>query len=404
MDKDYELFNISVRAKRRAQMGIDIVDGTIGMMMNDQGKAMRLPAVEAELTRCAQYPLSYPPVEGYQSFLDLALKWVLGTAYDRVTESTETLGFATIGGTGALYLAFSYAEKLNYEVLYPQIGWPNYTTIAEGAKAHSRTYETFSADGRFNISAIARIMEEDQKRFKGFLIVINDPCENPTGYTMSQDEVDAVYSLAREKAAQMGTRADLLWDAAYLDFSRSTPAWIASAGANDDRSHTLIAFTASKAFGVYGLRQGALFALFPKSARGRDDRDEMREFLMDTAYGCYSTPNGLASFVVESIMKNPDIKGQIQGWKSILQRRSAEMISALEAHGIPHYPHREGFYILVRCPVSSVAVEKELEKSDIFLGPSGANAIRLSIASIPESKCERVAQALADAFKKLTDC
>ena len=53
MDKDYELFNISVRAKRRAQMGIDIVDGTIGMMMNDQGKAMRLPAVEAELTRCA---------------------------------------------------------------------------------------------------------------------------------------------------------------------------------------------------------------------------------------------------------------------------------------------------------------------------------------------------------------
>lgn len=402
MEARNNIFLISDRARSERAKGKDIVDGTVGMMLLDDGTLARLPSVTKALEKVKNDPLEYPPVGGYQDFLDAALKWIWGDLADRVRTDTSLVEFASNGGTGALYLAFCYAKAQGYEVLYPGIGWPNYQTIAKAAEVPYKPYALFDESGRFNIESIRRIMARDRKLFKGFLILVNDPCENPTGYSLTKEECEAVYNLARDGASELNTRADIIWDAAYLDFAEHRPSWIEMSLDTSTTSKTFVAFSASKSFGAYGLRIGALFGLFdPKK---EDKTRNMVNLLQGKAYGIYSTPESMGMRAVTEVMKRSNaeaVKEGIDSWKKIVNRRSKAVIEALDKEGIAYLPHSEGFYLTVKCPVNADEVEDELESRGVFLGPVVMNMIRISLASVRAEDSEMIAKALKEAFEAI---
>src|SRR5690606_4860806 len=92
------------------------------------------------------------------------------------------------------------------------------------------------------------------------LVIVNDPCNNPTGYSMDGEEWRAV----AEVIGRVGRRAPvaLLLDRAYERFAPGeTTAWREHLPAMLASATVLVAWTASKSFLLYGARVGALVAL-----------------------------------------------------------------------------------------------------------------------------------------------
>ena len=62
-------------------------------------------------------------------------------------------------------------------------------------------------------------MLEAKKNQGRILFVINDPCHNPTGYTMKSFEWDMVIDFMNEMSED-GTPVILLHDMAYIDYAK----------------------------------------------------------------------------------------------------------------------------------------------------------------------------------------
>ena len=59
-------------------------------------------------------------------------------------------------------------------------------------------YELFNDKNHFNIDSIKETVHEVMKTQERILLLINDPCENPTGYTMSHEEWKEVIDFVNE--------------------------------------------------------------------------------------------------------------------------------------------------------------------------------------------------------------
>ena len=107
---------------------------------------------------------------------------ILKTAIELVGEGQD------FGGTGALSIAFNLFLDPAETVLLPSIIWRNYKLIAKKAGVKSDTYQLFNSEGKFNITNLCSKIEEYSLNQKNILVVLNDPCQNPTGYCLSDEE------------------------------------------------------------------------------------------------------------------------------------------------------------------------------------------------------------------------
>lgn len=394
------IFLISDRAKKAKAAGRDVIDGTVGMFLNEEGVLSRLPAVSDILKDFSSLDLQYSPVGGSQRYLDSALEWMLGEERAKKAKADNSVAsFATLGGTEALYLAFRYAQTENFELLIPGIGWPNYQNIAKSAQIQYKPYSLFDEEGKFNIASIKKIIQKDKLKFRGFSIVVNDPCQNPTGYTMSDQEVEDLFKMVEAVSAREKTRIEIIFDAAYLDFSSKSPKWMDLMLLPRKMIKCELLFSASKSFGIYGLRAGAIYAFF-----NPEKSDKARNFLdmcQNEAYGIYSAPSSAGIYAVEKLLapeNRAKLKEEISVWKEQLQQRSEALLDSLEENEIPHFPYEEGFYLLVKTPTDPVAICEKLEKKDVYLAPVGLNTIRISIASLTLNQIPEIGPLLKEAF------
>ncbi len=267
MNPKTEILLIAGRARKAKAEGQDIVDGTIGMLMDDSGKLADLPAVTAQLRE--PLDLSYPPIAGDPAFTQGVFTWVFGKQAEKARLNNSVSVFGTLGGTGAVFMAMRFAGLERFEILGPGIGWPNYVTIAEANGLSYRPYGIFDDQGNFGFANIEKLVSRDAGKFRGFLIIVNDPCQNPTGYSLSPAEGQEIFDRLNAIADHYHTRIDVLFDVAYLDFAASRPTWIEKISRGETGPvSSLIAFSCSKNFGVNGIRLAAPVALFPK--RNRD--------------------------------------------------------------------------------------------------------------------------------------
>ena len=140
----------------------------------------------------------------------------------------------------------------------------------------------FSRDGGLDVAALDEALERPLSEQRRALLILNDPCQNPTGYSMSdRDWVGVVEVLDRH--AGSGPIAVLL-DAAYSAYgpAEGMDRPLAALEPVCDRVLLLTAWTASKTFTHYGLRTGALVAVVP-------DAKERAEVAAALTYACRGT-------------------------------------------------------------------------------------------------------------------
>lgn len=154
----------------------------------------------------------------------------------------------TTGGSEAIHFAMNVCLNEGDEIIIPEPFYANYNTFAMIARVKIIPIRSY-IDNRFalpDISAIAAAITPKTKA-----IMICNP-NNPTGYLYSQQELEELAALAREKDLY------LFSDEAYKEFCYDGNAFYSALQIPNMESNVIVFDTISKRYSACGARLGAL--------------------------------------------------------------------------------------------------------------------------------------------------
>jgi aromatic-amino-acid transaminase len=281
----------------------DKIDLGVGVFRDAAGRTPVMAAVRAAEARvtAAQMSKTYTSFTGAPEFGDAMARLVLG---DTVAADRRAVA-ATTGGTGALRMAFDLVRGVapDATVWLPAQGWPNHAAILHHLGMPVRSYAHAAADGTLDFD---RLMGDLGQAAASDVVVLHGCCHNPTGIDPDLAQWTAIAALCAKRGLLP------LFDLAYLGFGDGIAA--DAAGLRHlarTCPETLVAVSASKSFGVYRDRVGALIAIASGPAPARALRDRLA---MLNRMVC-SFPPDHGARVVQTVLDDATLRA---GWAAEL--------------------------------------------------------------------------------------
>ncbi len=388
---DDPIFALNAEATRRRERGEDIVNSTLGVLLDEDGRLCTLPAVLAAYGRIApQGAAGYAPIAGLKSFRDAVRADVFGGS-DLLAQSVAV---AAPGGSGALALAVGSFLEPGQALLTTSLYWSPYDTIAALAERRIETFPMFDASGRLHLSALSAGLSAQLSRQGRALLLLNTPCHNPTGYSL--DAADWAGVRAALASAAGDGPVTVLMDIAYAHFAGSGGAdWVQELAPLADRCTIAVAWSASKAFAQYGARVGALLAV---------DQDAGRRAVLEGALaagcrGMWSNCNHLGMQVIAACLADPELAPQAldqrAALRDLLGARVFSFVRRCRELGVAHPRYEGGFFVSVPCQDAELAAMR-MRELGVFVVPV-QGALRVALCSTPLRSIERLSAALATA-------
>ncbi|MFA5235594.1 MAG: aminotransferase class I/II-fold pyridoxal phosphate-dependent enzyme [Bacilli bacterium] len=372
-----DILQISREAREAKRHFHDVVDGSVGMFIDEEGFVGGLPIVYENLVKMAPEQLiPYPAVDGGQPFKDNVFGWVFQGYEHLIKEHFHTYVVATPGGSGAIAAVLHNHSNPGDEVLVSDIRW-QYDRFAEPARLKLHHHPLFKGD-KFDLEGFTRELKALCQIQHRVIVIINDPCQNPSGYTLTHEEwLGILEALNRQTANEI----IFLYDIAYIDYSCEVDQRAKAAELVKLAPHVnvFLAFSGSKTFGTYGIRVGALIGL----GRDADWIAKSRNLVFNFARGTWScTPTPAIELV--NRMLSPEMKPAfLEGLKrarATIIKRGQLFLEQAKAVGLPLVPYRNGFYVIVTCP-NSYEVYQKLTEHRIYAVPVD-QGIRMALCSM----------------------
>jgi aspartate/tyrosine/aromatic aminotransferase len=344
IDVAVDILKISKDAREAAKIYPDVINASIGMFYDEDKAIGGMPTVSNAIKNLLDDEiLPYPAVDGGALFKKNLLSWVFGPYEDLMKQSYHMNACATPGGSGAIASTFSVFTKPGEHIFVSDIRW-QYERFSDRAKLSCFEHELFDGDG-FNLASFKQRLDELCEKQHRVIVIVNDPCHNPTGFTLSEKEFIAIIDILN---AKVNNEIVFLYDMAYLEFSHEAnnrkkisllPRFL-------DHVLTVIAFSGSKTFGVYGLRLGAAIYL------GRDEKriQSIHMAFVNEARGSWSaTPTAsIELFNKFSVEENRQaFHKDLDKINTLVQKRSQSFITQAKQIGLKTHPFRSGFYTVV---------------------------------------------------------
>ena len=391
------VFAIVKKAKEAKQeIGEEnVVDATIGSLYDEHGKIVAFDSVFSTLKQLpnevmAAYAGSFT---GNPNYREHVYDWVVG---DRSVLPHSVI--ATPGGTGAVSITVSETLDEGETLIIPEICWGSYSLMASMDNLKTKSYALFDGD-HFNIASLKETCEEVMKTQNKLVIVINDPCHNPTGYSLSQQEWDEVIDYLNECGKKVPVV--LLNDIAYIDYSyrgKAARDYIKTFDRISEHVFVVIAFSISKSMTSYGMRCGAAILMAQKEESVR----EVEIVFEKAARAIWSNVNNAAmeNFVTVVTDNKAAYEAEKDEYVDLLKERSDIFTSEADACGLEYYPYKEGFFVTVKIEDNNVrnAYHEALMKEHIYTEMVN-KGIRVAVCSLPVEKCK----GLAARMKKILD-
>lgn len=391
------VFAIVKKAKEAKQeIGEEnVVDATIGSLYDEHGKIVAFDSVFSTLKQLpnevmAAYAGSFT---GNPNYREHVYDWVVG---DRSVLPHSVI--ATPGGTGAVSITVSETLDEGETLIIPEICWGSYSLMASMDNLKTKSYALFDGD-HFNIASLKETCEEVMKTQNKLVIVINDPCHNPTGYSLSQQEWDEVIDYLNECGKKVPVV--LLNDIAYIDYSyrgKAARDYIKTFDRISEHVFVVIAFSISKSMTSYGMRCGAAILMAQKEESVR----EVEIVFEKAARAIWSNVNNAAmeNFVTVVTDNKAAYEAEKDEYVELLKERSDIFTSEADACGLEYYPYKEGFFVTVKIEDNNVrnAYQEALMKEHIYTVMVN-KGIRVAVCSLPVEKCK----GLAARMKKILD-
>ncbi|MEZ6016328.1 MAG: aminotransferase class I/II-fold pyridoxal phosphate-dependent enzyme [Planctomycetota bacterium] len=384
---DDPIFSINAEANRRRAAGESVINASLGALMGDDGLLATMPVMfEALAAVDPRRAAAYAPIAGPPPFLDAVRRDALGDGplFDR------SVAVATPGGTGALFTAIVNFLEPGQALYVPHFYWAPYATLASHTGRAVETFPMFDAAGGIDVDAFERGLVLLLQRQGRALVILNFPCNNPTGYSLDDGEWRQM-AAALERASAHGPVA-VLADLAYAHFAEERYRWARALAPLSDRVTLLAAWTASKAFAQYGARVGSLVAV-PKQP---SERAAIENALTYSCRGTWSNCNHLGMLAITSVLVDPALRARADAERDALVTLLGARVVAFntEARSLGlHYPRYEGgFFVSVFTPDPAHTVA-ECAREGVFVVPLDG-AVRVALCSTPTADVPRLVAAL----------
>lgn len=393
------IFGLAAKAKEAIDKygKENVIDSTLGALVDDNGELICLNTVYTELKSMPNAAIAaYAQVAGQPDYLEAVQKACFG----KYRPDAYIRAVATPGGTGSVrHGIFNYTNPGD-SILVSDWYWAPYVTISEEYGRTVAHYELFNNKNEFNIESFKEKFEELLNKQKRLVAVINTPANNPTGYSLSDDEWDEVLNIARENAKDPQNKIIIIVDCAYIDY----------AGIGDERRKFFAKFSAlpkniliiaahsmSKGYTMYGMRSGAAIGI----SSDEETAEEFYYSCMHSNRANWSNGTRAAMEVMTRIANDPDktkaYEAEVNTTKKMLRKRADAFVEGAKEAGLDILPYRDGFFVSIPCKDAKKASD-ELIKENLFV-VSLKKGLRFAVCAVSEEKC-RIAPAI---IKKAID-
>lgn len=385
---DDPIFALHAEATKRAAAGESILNATLGTLATDDGALAVMPSVIETLERVQGAEVAgYAPVAGRADFTRAVIADLFGDG----PLAKQAVAVATPGGTGAVFQSVINFLEPGQKLLTTSYHWGPYPGIARNSGRDFEAFPMFRADQTLDVEALESALDRHVATQGRALVIVNDPCHNPTGYSLRQDEwrrVSEVLRVAGERAP-----VTVLLDIAYFRFAGAAETAFVNAIPGLLKScAVLVAWSASKTFAQYGARVGALVALH----RDAEERTQIRNAL---AFGCrttWSNCSHLGQAAVAELLTVPELRKRSDAERADLIELLGARIDAFNEGarkiGLRMPRYESGFFVTVftRDGQKTAAAMRDL---GVYVLPI-SGAVRVGLCSTPVADVPRLLEAL----------
>jgi aspartate/methionine/tyrosine aminotransferase len=187
------------------------INATIGIALEDDGTPVALPSIARSLNLPARDAFPYAPSPGRA---DIRTLWreMLVRKNPRLDGRSFGQPIVTAALTHGLSMAGYLFADAGDTIILPDLYWENYDLIfGHACGAAMQTFATYTADGAFNVAALAAALGGPVGKK---IVLLNFP-NNPSGYTPTLSEARAIVA-ALTAEAERGSAVVVLVDDAYF--------------------------------------------------------------------------------------------------------------------------------------------------------------------------------------------
>lgn len=382
-----DITRVSQMAKLAVQQNPEVINATVGVLLDDNGDILYSEVFDQiipTLTPKEKFP--YEDVSGPRGIRENVLKFLHQEKFLEKKHFT----MVTAGGTGALSNVISVFRK-NAGLVVSDLCWNNYLAMAKVFKVDLYDFSTFK-DDKYNLEAMEIALDKAIEEKDNIIVLINTPSHNPTGYDLTNEELEKVVELVNCKVVK-GKQITVILDIAYYNFgfNQNLDPLLKI---NDD-VNLAIAYSFSKSFGIYGFRLGSLTMI-------SKDVENLEKVFYSHTRTKWSNPNRLGCSVLEKVLTSEELQEkvymEIKEHMSVLENKTNIFRAALEEFSIKTFPHTNGFFLSI--PVENPeATALELSKNGVYL-TTVAGGIRVAISGVPSTRLRELAEKISKVVNK----
>lgn len=393
-----DILKIGVDARKACETNPNAINATVGMLYEDDRSFTYFNSVLKVSDNLA--PVSYLPytsTPGGDDYSQAIAKWSFRQHLDYYNKNFFYGVSATPGGSGAISSTIANYLDAGDDFYVPCVYWDPYIIMANEQNVNLKTYNLFDSDGNFDLADFRKCVEESAKNQGKVLILINDPCQNPTGYTLQRSEWEAVITILNEQSAK-GIPTTLLHDMAYIDYHKdgldaSRMPYDVFKNAHDDLL-IISAFSGSKTLSFYGIRIGAMLAF----SKNEDIIKEFNRVISYSSRGRWSSSSHFGIRTIVELMNDEaaqkEFESELGEAVALLAKRGEIFVKEAQEVGLETLPYKSGFFITL--PNCSEEVFEKLMENHIYTIPLPGNLIRFAVSSIPTNLMYGLAQKVKD--------
>lgn len=397
-----KIFAASQKAKAAiAELGGDaVINSTLGECQDDDGRLMVLPTVEKMLRSMPiEEMCSYAPISGIPGFNEA----VQISLFGHVSERFHVESVPTPGGCGALRHAIWNFLDNGDSLLTTDWIWGPYRNICEEHGRFLKDFPMFNDQDTFNVEGMEAGLRELLEKQKQVLLLLNTPANNPTGYSMTKEEMDKVAAVLKKLAAEYpDRRLTFCLDVSYIDFDGSfeeTRSIFDSIHDMPENMMTLVVFSMSKSYTMCGMRCGAIVCL----AETKEAADLFKAAMSYSSRSVWSNVVRIAQRILVDINLNPEVKAEVDKerliFSDLITKRGQSFYGEARRVGLKCCPYKHGYFIAIPCK-NPAKVAAYLEEEHVYVVPQ-KKGLRFSPCAVTTEKCLRAPAIIKQAVDRV---
>ena len=372
-----------------AKYGKDnVTNATIGAILDEDENLVCLPTVEKVFRSLSTNELiAYAPISGLPEYLDC----VLTAAFGNSRPEGYIAAVATAGGTGAIHHAIWNYTDAGETVLCSDWYWGAYKVLCQDMGRDFTTYKMLDDDNKFNLPALEAKVNELLAKQDNLLYLLNTPAHNPTGYSLSEKDMDGVLDVLK-KAAVPGKNIVFFLDVAYIDYAgekEEVRKIFKKLSGLPTNILCIVGYSMSKGFTMYGQRTGAMIGV----SADKSVIDEFVAINQYTSRATWSNINRPAMRTLATIYSDKELLEKVcaerDHYYQMIKARADLFTQEAAECGLPMLPYVAGFFLSIPSTNPDAVCDK-LHEDNIFAVPLAAG-VRIAVCAVPLKKIKGIA-------------